>query len=160
MDKLPPELLHRIFFVLDFQTKLVCLTICRRWWRVLDKYRLFYRVDIKTNNLDRLHGMMDMFKQLPECATKVVDLDIVLETYTLFNRRVLFNIFIISTLPQQNAGFYRPKAYEGPIDVLHSNARIECLNDFYHCELVSQLVYSNLGQRLKTLHLNFTTEVC
>jgi hypothetical protein len=35
----------------------------------------------------------------------------------------------------------------------HCNSKVEFLSDFYHCEWVSQIVYSRLGSRLKTLHL-------
>jgi hypothetical protein len=67
MDKLPPELLHKIFIQLDLQQRLVCLTVCRSWWRVLDQCCLFYSIVLR-NEDDYFNRSMDMFERLPDRA--------------------------------------------------------------------------------------------
>jgi hypothetical protein len=155
MDKLPVELLHKIFIQLDLQQKLACLTVCRSWWRVLDKYRLFNSIVLQKSD-DQLNRFMDMFKRLPERAAQVEELTISLHKDTRFNRRELLHLF-------PNARKMEVDHYSGEwrlldhftqdMDLTHSNSKVEFLSDVYHCELVSQMVYSRLGSRLKALCL-------
>jgi hypothetical protein len=156
MDKLPPELLHKIFFHLNLQERLGCLTICRRWWSVLDKYSLFCRIELE-NEGDRFNRFMDMFKRLPERAAQIEEFSIELHKDTPFNRRELFEIFPNARKMEVDHCWGEVSSlhshFTQDIDQIHSNSKVEFLSDFYHCELVSQMVYSKLGSRLKTLCL-------
>jgi hypothetical protein len=63
MDKLPAELLHKIFIELKLEQRLKCLTICRSWWSVLDSYGFFYDIILRESNKGkRFNRFMDMLK--------------------------------------------------------------------------------------------------
>jgi hypothetical protein len=156
MDKLPPEILHKIFFQLDLQERLYCLIICRKWWSVLDKYSLFCRIELQSKD-GHFNRLVDMSKRLPERTAKVEELHIRLTEYTSFNRRELSEIFTNARKMVVNRrwGEMSPlySHFTQDIGPTHCNSKVEFLSDFYHCEWVSQIVYSRLGSRLKTLHL-------
>ncbi|KAI8880289.1 hypothetical protein K501DRAFT_275706 [Backusella circina FSU 941] len=158
MDKLPPELLHGIFAQLDLKQRLVCLLVCRSWWNVLDRYSLFCNVELKEEK-DQFKKFMGKIKLLPDRAAQVEVLDIVLQTKTSLNRRELFNIFpnarVLRVKPQKVTAHSIFTFYGRPIEITHSRSRVEILSDIHHCDLASQLLYSNLGSRLKVLDLDF-----
>jgi hypothetical protein len=78
MDKLPPEVLHNIIIQLDLQHRLTYLTVCRRWWNVLDNGALFYSFSIIGDNY--FNTIMDAFEQLPARATQVEEIYILYVT--------------------------------------------------------------------------------
>jgi hypothetical protein len=71
MDKLPAELLHKIFIELKLEQRLKCLTVCRSWWRVLDRYSLFYDLLLEEGDDNGLNTFMDTLKHLPNRAAQV-----------------------------------------------------------------------------------------
>jgi hypothetical protein len=172
MDKLPLELLHKIFIQLDLQQRLVCLLVCRSWWRVLDTYSLFYDVNLcgdsekvqilytanpgKENYGDRFNRMIDMFEHLPARAAQVEELYVKPHP----NLRKLLNIFsnarVIKVEPDWRLNDRRHLVGKN-LDITHSKSKIEFLADCHSCDLTSQLLYSNLGGRLQTLCLDFNT---
>jgi hypothetical protein len=68
MDRLAPEILHSVFIQLDLQERLICLTVCTRWWSVLDKGALFYSFTITSNN--QFRRFMRGFERLPGVPLK------------------------------------------------------------------------------------------
>jgi hypothetical protein len=74
MDKLPPEILYKIFIQVDLQERLTCLTVCTCWWNVLDKGALFYSFIITNNN--QFRRFMRGFERLPGRATQVEEISI------------------------------------------------------------------------------------
>ncbi|KAI8875964.1 hypothetical protein K501DRAFT_309364 [Backusella circina FSU 941] len=158
MSKLPLEILNKIFIQLNLQQRLICLLVCRSWWRVLDGGTLFYSVEVKDGENNFGHKM-DMFEELPDRATQVEELHIVLQTDTLFNRRTLFNTFpnarVMKVETEWASIFSNFSHVTAPFDTItNSKSKVESLSDIGHCDLVLQMVYSNLGSRLKTLNLN------
>jgi hypothetical protein len=157
MDKLPPELLHRIFIQLDFEQRLACTLVCRSWWSVLDKYSLFYNLVLKKDK-DHFSRFINMFKQSPDRAAQVEELDIELKDSYKFNRRKLLNIFpntrVLNVEKYFDSDGFMFRHYKRHINNSHSKAKLEHLSDFYQCELVCQIISSKLGVRLKTLCLN------
>jgi hypothetical protein len=156
MDSFPREILHKIFIQLDLQQQLECLLVCRCWWNALDKYSLFYSVQLK--NPDYFNKWITLFEQSPGYAARVEELEMVNMPDTGFDRRTLLNLFpnarVIKMSP--NWGLIdSDSSPTTPIELTHSKAKLEHLSDFIHCDLVAQLLYSNLGDRLETLFLNF-----
>jgi hypothetical protein len=156
MDKLAPEILHNIFIQLDLKHRLECLRVCHRWWSVLNGYSLFYSVKLTREN-NQSNRMINIFKQLHERATQVEELGMRITSDNQLNKRELLNIFPnVRVLRLEPLISITPSiTHEAPIDLKQSVLKMECLYGFYHCELTSQLLYSNLGGRLKTLHLWF-----
>ncbi|KAI8880916.1 hypothetical protein K501DRAFT_275137 [Backusella circina FSU 941] len=156
MDTFPPELLHNIFIPLDLKQRLICTRVSRNWWYVLYGCSLFYDVHMKKAET-KFNRYIDMFKRPPGLAAQVEELDIEVAFGTRFNRRELLYIFpnarVMSIEPYQSTLFSDFSHFATHIDTAHS--KLESLSDFNHCELASQMLYSNLGGRLKTLCLNF-----
>ncbi|KAI8880283.1 hypothetical protein K501DRAFT_302292 [Backusella circina FSU 941] len=158
MDKLPSEILHKVFIQLDLQQRLICLLICRNWWNVLDRCSLFYDINLNEDD-DQFDRMMDIFERSLDRAAQVEMLDIKIKPDTRFNKRMLLNIFPNMRVLNVIQGVVSPSSefssFPTHIDMTHTKSKIEFLSDTNHCELVSQMLYSNLGNRLEALTLNF-----
>jgi hypothetical protein len=157
MDKLPTEILHNIFIQLDLQHRLTYLTVCRRWWNVLDNGALFYNVSIIGDNYFNI--LMDVFEQSPARATQVEEIYLLyLTPYELIKRNILGtfpNVRMITSerySPVTDPAFPYIKKHNG---VVYSKPKLEYLYDIGDCLLVSQMLSSNLGSRLETLNLDF-----
>jgi hypothetical protein len=160
MDKLPSEILNKIFIQLDLQQRLKCLLVCRNWWSVLDKYSLFYDIHIdESENIHQFDRFMEMFERLPDRAAQVEELDIGFLLETSFDKRSILNIFpnarVVKTNPSLPVSSLRDDSqFKTPIDPKHSNSKIEFLSDHSNCELTCHISTSNLGGRLEVLYLN------
>jgi hypothetical protein len=160
MDKLPSKILNKIFIQLELQQRLKCLLVCRNWWKVLDKYSLFYDIHLdESENKHQLDRFIDMFERLPDRAAQVEELDIAFLPETSFDKRSIVNIFpnarVVKTIPSLPILFFRDNGhFKTPIDLTHSNSKIEFLSDHSNCELTCQISTSNLGGRLEVLYLN------
>jgi hypothetical protein len=160
MDKLPSEILNKIFIQLDLQQRLVCLRVCRSWWNVVDKCSLFYDIHLdETQNKDRFDRFINKFEQSPERASQVQVLDMVVLLKTRFNKRKLLHIFpntrVMRMKSSIGAMFQSKSRFTTPIDLSHAKPKVEVLFDANHCELASQILGSNLGGRLGVLYLDF-----
>ncbi|KAI8876369.1 hypothetical protein K501DRAFT_279495 [Backusella circina FSU 941] len=82
MDRLSPEILHRIFIRLDL----------KHWWSVLDGYSLVYSVHLPEYAF-RFSNRANMFERLLAGASQVEELDIEMSSHSLFNRRIIIKIF-------------------------------------------------------------------
>jgi hypothetical protein len=159
MGKYPPELLHKIFTLLNLKQRLICLTVCRSWWKVLDKRSLFYNVKIKEET-DRFKRVMHMFEQSPASASQVEESSITTNIDSLFTKGTLLDTFpnarVIRVKKSELFDIINKVPIDGEVtDTLTSKSRVEYLSDFNSCDLISQLIYSNLGGRLQTLDLDF-----
>jgi hypothetical protein len=101
---------------------------------------------------------MDKFVQLPDRAAQVEELNLTIKPECVFNRRTLFSLFpnaktmiLKTTVPTHTS---KPSHSREPIDIPHSKSKLVHLSDFYQCDLVSQMLHSNLGDRLKSLYLD------
>jgi hypothetical protein len=105
--------------------------------------------------------MMKMFKRPPDLAAQVEDLDIELKSDSLFNSRRLLNIFPNARVMRvtHGSGLHSSKSKvhnnTEHIVTTHLTSRIESLSDIHPCNLMSQIIYSDLGGRLDDLYLNF-----
>ncbi|KAI8879755.1 hypothetical protein K501DRAFT_302990 [Backusella circina FSU 941] len=158
MDKLPPEIFHRIFTQLDLKQRLVCTLVCRSWWNILDRYSLFCNVELKKGK-DQFNRFIDMIERLPDRAAQVEELHVVIKSDTCFNKRRFLNIFpnarVLRVESDWTTEYSESSEFTTPIDMNHSKSKVEFLSDFHHCELASQLLSSNLGGRLRTLNVDF-----
>jgi hypothetical protein len=158
MDKIPPELLHNIFIQLNLQQRLLCLNVCRSWWRVLDKHSLFYSVEMREDNL-QFYRMMKLLQQFPDRAAQVVNLDVVIAADSFFNSRKLINIFpnarVIRVTPYAVLRLLEFVRHNLLTETTHLKPTVESLSEYHHCDLLSQMLYSGLLGRLKVLDLNF-----
>jgi hypothetical protein len=163
MDKFPPEILHRIFAQIGLQQRLVCLLVCRSWWRVLDGYSLFYDIDFyetwdKSMRLDYAHLMkfrdrfnriINTLEQSPRHAAQIEE--IYFGSHP--NARKILKVFPNARVIKMESDF--SSTYSGQlIDIIHSKSKVEFLSDIDKCDVASQLIYSNLGGRLRTLYLD------
>jgi hypothetical protein len=105
--------------------------------------------------------MMDIFKQSPHLAAQVEDLDIEFKPDSLFNSRMLLNIFpnarVMRVRHESCLHSSIPKTHHNMehIVITRLTSRIESLSDIHPCNLTFQIIYSNLGGRLNDLYLNF-----
>jgi hypothetical protein len=155
MEKLPTEVLHKIFIELELHQRLICLLVCRSWWRVLEKYSLFYTVEIKQCSKYSFDKNLSKFVKSPALAAQVRELYI--KPHPNINR--LLNIFpntrIIKVECNAPRRISKSTPAKKPIVITHSKSKVNFLSDFGRCELTSQILHSNLGARLGTLWLSF-----
>jgi hypothetical protein len=161
MDKLPPEILHTIFIKLDLQQRLKCLLVCRSWFSVLDRYCLFFDIKMDADK-EQFSRARRMFKGFPERAAQVEQVHVYIKDDTLFNRKELFKFFPnareMKASPDWGSGHAERSRFTRNINLTHSKSRLQVLHDCGHCELVYQMLYSNLGAQLHTLFLDCTGE--
>ncbi|KAI8890296.1 hypothetical protein K501DRAFT_328656 [Backusella circina FSU 941] len=163
MEKVPPEILHVIFTHLDLDERLKCTIICRSWWQILNKYSLFYNVEIAYNE-DEFIKFMDMIKRSPHRAVQVEELCLLNCLYSSFNKRTLLNIFpnvrVLKVEWDPDAAPAGDHSYfNKPIEITYSQSKVRVLYDSAYCELASQMITSNLYGRLEDLYLNFSSIV-
>ncbi|KAI8890341.1 hypothetical protein K501DRAFT_266253 [Backusella circina FSU 941] len=160
MDKLPPEIWHKIFICLDLDIRLECMIICRSWWRILDKYSLFHNVEIVYKR-EEFTKLMEMFMRSPHHAAQVEEMRLLSCLDTSFNKRTLLNMFpnLRVLKVEWDLGWIRQSEessyFSEPIEIIRSKSKIKVLHDSVHCELASQILASNLCGRLEELELNF-----
>jgi hypothetical protein len=158
MSELPAEILHDIFFCLELKERLECLRVCRRWWKALDSYNLYYSFVIRREeqfkamrhaNASTCAQMYQyMIKKYPN-INKMDYYDAGLKDYDASERRyVYFNgilDFLKMIAPAQNRLFLQAltddvNAFEA-LDAGHSQIEELFLFD---CESETMLAY--LGQ--------------
>jgi hypothetical protein len=158
MDNLPTEILHRIFIQLELKQRLVCTLVCRNWWQILDTYSLFCNVELKKGK-EQFNRMINMFERSPERASQVEELHVVIKNDLDFNKRKLIHIFpnvrVMRVESDWTTASSNVSLFTTPIESRPLKSKVKFLSDFHHCELASQLLYSNLGGRLETLFLDF-----
>lgn len=156
MDKLPPEILHRVFIKLDLKERVICALFCRKWWNVLDRTCLYYNVT--TNSIViKFIKFMRMIKQFPHRATQVQELNVYNSILRGFNKRSLCIIFPNARVIHVDKPKIEPDQlvhFTQQLDMTHLKSKVEELHDSDYCELAIQINNSNLCGRLHTLHLN------
>ncbi|KAI8879782.1 hypothetical protein K501DRAFT_276227 [Backusella circina FSU 941] len=121
------------------------MVVCRNWCRVLDRCSLFYSFNLYENN-DQFNRFINMFKQSPDRAAQVE------EFYILFD--ILPNIRVIESELCWGSEHSDYDDFIKPTDIVCLESKVEFLSDSNYCELTYQMLYSDLGGRLKTLCLN------
>jgi hypothetical protein len=154
MEKLPLEILQNTFTLLSLNDRTVCLRVCRHWWSVLDKYCLFYNVVINKSN--KFTQFMDLMERSPRHAAQVEMLNISWHPPTSFNKRVICTMFPNARI--LDLGWCEYTYFEEPLVVSNSNSKIQSISDNGHCELLSQILFSNLGACLKSICLYFNDD--
>ncbi|KAI8890356.1 hypothetical protein K501DRAFT_266267 [Backusella circina FSU 941] len=161
MSRLPPEILHKIFYQLAFRDRLECTLVCRSWWRILDKYSLFYNVEI-IYEINEFSKFMEMFMRSPHRAAQVQKMRLLSCLNISFNKRTLLNTFpnVRVLKVEWSDGWIRQceesSYFSEPIKMTRSTSKIKVLHDSVHCELALQMLKSNLCGRLEVLALNFS----
>jgi hypothetical protein len=154
MDKLPSEILHNIFILLDLQERLACLTVCTRWWNVLDKGALFYSFTITNKN--QFRRFMRGFERLPGRASQVEEISLHGLSRFDFNNRSMFDTFpSVRMISAQRSFSELNQPFRYISDFVYSKPKLEYLSDIGDCTLVSRILSLNLGGQLKTLNLDF-----
>jgi hypothetical protein len=120
---------------------------------------LFYDIHIREGDEDEHVWVLEKFEELPDRAAQVEELIITFPPFNWFDTRALFNIFpnarVMRMYQNENPSRFKPCRFVEPIENRHSESKVEFLSDINRCELVSQMIYSNLGDRLKELDLQF-----
>jgi hypothetical protein len=130
------------------------MSVCRSWWKYLDKYTLLSHIEIKDNPA-QFTAFMDMIKRLPQRKLQIDTLELSDCITQKFNKRKLFNIFstvrVLRVLNDRDTDSKRVLQRK-PLKTLPS--QVEFLTDSYYCELASQMLVSNKCHRLDTLQLD------
>jgi hypothetical protein len=125
----------------------------------LDSCSLFYDIHIREEDEDEHVWVLEKLEELSDRAAQVEELIITFPPFNWFNTRALFNIFpnarVMRMYRNENPSRFKPCHFAEPIEIIHSESKVELLSDINHCELMSQMIYSNLGGRLKELDLEF-----
>ncbi|KAI8882888.1 hypothetical protein K501DRAFT_315319 [Backusella circina FSU 941] len=156
MNRIPPEILHKVFSLLDLDERLTCTLVSRSWWSVLDRYSLFYNIEIENDN-DRFIRFIDMIERLPHRAAQVEELIINCPLKDIFNKRRLCNIFpnvrsIKLDDPITIENYYH---FSEPIETTQQKSKVQHISDTIYCEYASQMMMSNLCDQLTTIYLDF-----
>jgi Leucine-rich repeat (LRR) protein len=156
MNELPAEILHDIFFCLELKERLECLRVCRRWWKALDSYNLFYSFIIRRD--EQFNRVMDAFARLPDYAAQVEELSIYEISKSSLDERNLLKTFPNARAILVNRCQYSKvlssrhlKTHNG---VVHSKSKLEYLCDKNYGTLATQMLSLSLGDRLETLELD------
>jgi hypothetical protein len=157
MNELPAEILHDIFFCLELKERLECFRVCRRWWKALDSYNLFYSFIIRQD--EQFNRVMNAFERLPDYAAQVEELSIHGVSNSSLDERNLLKTFPNARAILVNSNFYSKalsfrhlKTHNG---VVHSKSKLEYLCDASYGTLTTQMLSLSLGDRLETLELDF-----
>jgi hypothetical protein len=154
MNHLPVEILHKIFIHLELKQRITCTLVCSTWWGVLDTYSLLHSLSIKDVQFPKF---MEMIQQSPHRAEQVEKLRYFTCMGTGVSRRRLGYIFpsarvieiVLHTIYSASDTFYPTT-----VGIAHSNSKVESLSDVLECDLVLQMIASNLCSRLETLKLH------
>jgi hypothetical protein len=157
MNELPAEILHDIFFCLELKDRLECLRVCRRWWKALDSYNLFYSFIIRQE--EQFNRVMESFARLPDYAAQVEVLSIYgVSNYSLYKRNLLetfTNARAILVSKSQYSTALSSRHLKKRNGVVHSKSKLEYLCDESYGTLATQMLSLSLGDRLETLELDF-----
>ncbi|KAI8885797.1 hypothetical protein K501DRAFT_270385 [Backusella circina FSU 941] len=153
MDKLPIEVLHRIFCLLSLSQRIKCTLVCRLWWRTLDTRSLLY--DINIDSEFRYSLFKDMIERLPYRSTQVEDITL---KYCLdydYDKRKICNMFpnarkicLINEIGVGVRDFSNKRFH-----CINSKPRLEELTEYGACELTSFMISMNLSANIRKLEL-------
>lgn len=155
MDKLPLEILHKIFVLLALDERLTCALVCRSWWRALDDHCLFYSVEIKAKYY-YFGRFINMMQQSPHRAAQVQELNLDHCLPHFFNKRDLCELFPNIrhvALANSTAHF----DFWKPLKLAQRTAKVESISESANFEYTSQLITSDLCGQLRYLKLDFYT---
>jgi Leucine-rich repeat (LRR) protein len=157
MNELPAEILHDIFFCLELKERLECLRVCRRWWKALDSYNLFYSFIIRRD--EQFNRVMNVFERLPDYAAQVEVLSIYEVSKSSLDERNLLKKFPNARVIIVERGMSSPAFSSSHMKkrngVAHFKSKLEYLCDESYGTLTTQMLSLNLGDRLETLELDF-----
>jgi hypothetical protein len=101
---------------------------------------------------------MEIIKQRPHRAAQVQELILHSCISKDFNKRTLYDIFpnAREVIIESSCGVRDPNLhFTELLDTTHLKSKVEILQDSDYCELATQLIHSNLCDRLKMLNLDF-----
>ncbi|KAI8882784.1 hypothetical protein K501DRAFT_315455 [Backusella circina FSU 941] len=154
MDKLPPEILRKIFKLLVLDEKLECTLVCRSWWRALDEFSLFYSVEL-SYSFDQFNRFINMIQDSPHRAAQVQKLELHNCIPSTFNKRKLHILFPnVRHVVALMTGEQQAKLSE-PLELTRTTSKVEYISESVYFEYTYQLISSNLCGRLGFLELNF-----
>jgi hypothetical protein len=156
MDRVPPEILQKIFLLLVLDERLACSLVCQSWWHVLDEY-LLYSVEIAKDH-DRFIRFIDMIQQSPHRAAQVHELELHDCISQIFNKRELCSMFpnvqhVALTTTTRQVGFIEP------LEATRTKSKIKSISECPYFEYTFRMINLDLCGQLQYLKLDFSGRI-
>lgn len=157
MDKLPDEILHKIFTQTTMMQKQECMLVCGRWASLIRTRCLFRTVQIRNSPL--YERFIDLIERIPSYGRQVEYLVLFKCLKDTFDRRKLLRLFPNLKEIKMRGEKRTRTIHDAPrskkrFELIAFKSQMECIVDYDECELTRYLASSGLCTRMMTLTLN------